>query len=43
MQVPESTQELLSHIPNYVTTFTGQVPAQREIDRFMANVEQHAR
>ncbi|RYH02839.1 TetR/AcrR family transcriptional regulator [Salipiger sp. IMCC34102] len=43
MQVQEPTQERLSRVPNYVTTFTGQIPAQREIDRFMAGFDRPAR
>lgn len=36
MQVRESMEERLSRVPDYVTTFTGQRPTDREIARFRA-------
>jgi AcrR family transcriptional regulator len=39
MQVRETMQERLARVPDYVTTFTGQPPTEREIARFRARHE----
>lgn len=39
MQVSETMDERLARVPDYVATFTGQVPTRREIARFRARHE----
>ena len=39
MQVSETMEERLARVPDYVATFTGQVPTRREIARFRARHE----